>query len=477
MNRLYYGDCLTVMREMPSESVDLIYLDPPFNSNRDYNAIYKDHTGRPLPDQMEAFRDTWTLDEERERAILRIPVLMREAGMDYETAEFWRLWMNALRKTNPRLLAYLSYMVQRLLPMLGILKPTGSLYLHCDPTASHYIKVMLDAVSGHKRFQNEFIWYYSGGGASKKRWARKHDVILLYTKGNTWTFNADAVRVPHKWKSGQLRADGSERDHEKGKLADDVWQHHYVMPWAKERLGYSTQKPLALLERLITASSNPGDMVLDPFCGCATAIEAAHSLGRRWIGIDNSIHAIKRVAKIRLEERLKLVESEDFAIEGIPRNVEGARDLWERDKYHFQKWAVEQADGFVTTRRSGDGAIDGRLYFAEPGRRDLHSMVLEVKGGANVGDDVARDLRGVLERDDASMAGLIVMDDPGTRERANFAQEMAAVGDLDILGVPYPRMQLLTVSEILDGRRFNTPGVVGQSSGQGSLPLSSDAAK
>ena len=168
MNRLYYGDCLTIMEEMPLGSVDLIYLDPPFNSNREYNAIYKDETGRPLPDQIEAFCDQWTLDEERERAIRQMPVLLREAGIDDDVAEFWKLWMNALRKTNPRLLAYLSYMVQRLLPMRGILKPTGSVYLHCDPTASHYIKVMMDAIFGHKNFQNEFIWYYSGGGASKK---------------------------------------------------------------------------------------------------------------------------------------------------------------------------------------------------------------------------------------------------------------------------------------------------------------------
>ncbi len=152
MNRLYYGDCLTVMQDMPLGSVDLIYLDPPFNSSRDYNAIYKDETGRPLPDQIEAFCDLWELDEERERAIRQMPVLMREAGIDDDAAQFWKIWMNALRKTNPRLLAYLSYMVQRLLPMRGILKPTGSIYLHCDPTASHYIKVMMDAIFGHRNF-------------------------------------------------------------------------------------------------------------------------------------------------------------------------------------------------------------------------------------------------------------------------------------------------------------------------------------
>jgi len=307
----------------------------------------------------------------------------------------------------------------------------------------------------------------------KKRWARKHDVVLFYTHGGAWTFNADAVRVPYKWKDGQLRADGSGRDYEKGKLPDDVWEYHSLMPWAKERLGYATQKPLALLERIIKASSNPGDVVFDPFCGCATTLEAAHNLGRRWIGIDIAIHAIKRVAKVRLEERLRLVEGVDFIVEGVPRNLEGARDLWKRDKYHFQKWAVEQVDGFVTTRRGGDGGIDGRLYFARPGFKELRSMVIEVKGGANAGIAVIRDLRGTLERDEADMAGLIVMDQLGSRQAANFAREMAAAGDLDVMGVQYPRMQILTATEILEGRRFLTPSVAARGTGQSSLPLGS----
>ena len=179
MNRLYYGDCLTIMQDMPLGSVDLIYLDPPFNSNRDYNAIYKDETGRQLPDQIEAFCDLWELDEERERAIRQMPVLMRDAGIDDDVAQFWKIWMNALRKTNPRLLAYLSYMVQRLLPMRGILKPTGSIYLHCDPAASHYIKIMIDGIFGHGNFRNEIIWCYEIGGRGKRQFARKHDTVLF----------------------------------------------------------------------------------------------------------------------------------------------------------------------------------------------------------------------------------------------------------------------------------------------------------
>ena len=231
---------------------------------------------------------------------------------------------------------------------------------------------------------------------------------------------------------------------------------------AKERLGYATQKPLALLERIIATSSNPGDVVLDPFAGCATTMEAAQKLGRRWIGIDIAIHAIKRVARVRLSERLGLIEGQDFTVEGVPRTVEGAQDLWERDKYHFQKWAVEQVDGFVTTKRSADGGIDGRVYFAVPHAQSLQSMVIEVKGGVNVGINIIRELKGVLDYDTALMAGLIIMEPLGPTKARNFARFMGDAGSLEILGIEYPRMQLLTVGEILEGKRFKTPTVQGR---------------
>ena len=542
MNRLYYGDCLAVMEEMPPDSVDLIYLDPPFNSSRDYNAIYTDETGRPLPTQIEAFCDTWILDEDRERAIRQMPILMREAGIADEVAEFWRLWVKALRKTNPRMLAYLSYMVQRLLPMRGLLKSTGSIYLHCDPTASHYIKIMMDAIFGHENFKNEITWQRTESHNTADRYGNIADILLYYTKSSQTTWNpqhqdygeAQLSRFRHLdgdgrryklenltaprpnstsgkfnwrgtlpgptrgwgynleqleawWHEGRIRtkSDGTPRmdglkvylDETLGKPLQNIWTDISRIPnTSSERMGYATQKPLALLERVITASSNPGDLVFDPFCGCATTIEAAHRLGRRWIGIDIAIHAIKRVAKVRLQERLRLVEGTDFEIKGMPRDMEGVRDLWERDKYHFQKWAVEQVDGFVTARKSGDGGVDGRLYFAMPQqdaweRDPLRSMVIEVKGGANVGIGVVRDLRGVLEREEAEMAGLIVLQEPGEKKRASFGRELAAAGDLEVHGTTYPRMQLLTVSEILEGKRFRTPSAVGRGSRQQPLAL------
>ena len=475
MNRLYYGDCLTIMSEWPSACVDMIYLDPPFNSNRQYNSIYKDETGRPLPDQIEAFCDMWELDAERERAIRNMPVLMREAGIADEVTELWRMWMQALRGTQPSLLAYLSYMAQRLLVMHRLLKPSGTVYFHCDPTASHYVKALMDAIFGHGNFRNEIIWSYRRWPAKQNDFQRMHDVLLRYSKNanhTTWyqLFEPLAASTQKRFGKKQQRADFSTgkrlprqtKEDTAGTPMRDVWDIPIIAPSAQERMGYATQKPVALLERIISASSNPGDVVLDPFCGCASTIEAAHKLGRQWIGIDIAIHAVKRVARVRLADRLGLIEGQDYVIEGVPHNVEGAQDLWRRDKYHFQKWAVEQVDGFVTSKRTADGGIDGRVYFAVPGQLGLQSMVVEVKGGANINVSDWRALKGVLSRDNALLAGLIIMEPLGGAKARNFAREVMELEPLNILGIEYPRMQILTVAEIFEGKRFQTPTVAGR---------------
>jgi hypothetical protein len=227
---------------------------------------------------------------------------------------------------------------------------------------------------------------------------------------------------------------------------------------------------LALLKRIIEVSSNVGDKVFDPFCGCATTICAAHELNRKWIGIDIAYHAIKRVAQVRLHDDYGLVEGVHYTVAGVPRTLEGAQSLWRQDKYGFQRWAVEQVNGFVTTRRTADGGIDGRVWFSLPGEKQLRSMVIEVKGGKNVGINVMRALRGALERDEAAMAGLIIMEPLPDRQRQNFMKEMNA-GMLDVMGIQYPRMQILSVPEILDKRMFLTPTVAGRGTGQGNLPL------
>lgn len=536
MNRLFYGDCFTIMHEWPLEYVDLIYLDPPFKSDRNYNAIYKDETGMPLPDQVEAFCDMWELDAARIKAIHQMPILLRENGIDDKTAEFWRLWMNALRDTQPHLLAYLSYMVERLLVMKNILKPTGSIYLHCDPTAGHYIKVMMDGIFGHDNFMNEIVWKrYAVHSLARKGFDTVSDLLFVYAKDiNQVVFNNvygdfDEAELEKKFKhieketgrrfqhialeqssnnssAGEERIFGDKRfvsdigwrwsqkyldeklennphliywtkngkprykdyaDEYKGVPLGNIWTDiKYLSSNDSERL-YITQKPVALLKRIIQASSQPGDLVLDPFCGCATTIEAAHKLGRKWIGIDIAIHAIKRVASVRLENRMGLKQGDDFIIEGVPRNLEGARDLWERDKYHFQKWAVEQVNGFVTSKKTSDGGIDGRLYFRQDwNSKELDSMILEVKGGMHVSIGDVRALKGVLDNDNALMAGLIVMNKPSNRQLVNFRNFMARAGVLTVNGHDYPKMQLLSVEEIFEGKRFITPFVVGKSDNQ-----------
>ena len=482
--KLFYGDCLTIVRDhIRRESIDLIYLDPPFNSQRQYNNIYKDETGRPLPDQVEAFCDMWEMDGERERVLRSMPMLLREAGVEDSAAEFWRLWLNSLRYAQPSLLAYLIYMVERLIWLKAALRPTGSIYLHCDPTASHYIKVMMDAIFGHQNFRNEIIWSYRRWPSKSTAWQTMHDVILFYSLSKRNTFNvlheglsaATMKRFGNRkqeadFSSGR-RLPGKLKSETKGAPMRDVWELSIIAPSAKERMGYATQKPVKLLERIIEASSNPDDLVLDPFCGCGTTLEAAHNLGRRWIGIDIAIHAVKRVAGIRLEDRGGLKPGVHFTIEGVPHSAEGARDLWTRDKYHFQKWAVEQVDGFVTSKRTADGGIDGRLYFAERENAPLQSMIIEVKGGKNVGIGVLRELRGVLEDELALMAGLIIMEPLGPTKQRNFDKFMGEAGDLDVMGTKYARMQMLTVDQILAGQRFLTPSVVGRRELQPSLAL------
>ena len=539
MNKLYYGDCLTIMQDyMKAGSVDLIYLDPPFKSERQYNSIYKDETGRPLPEQVDAFCDTWELDDKSERDIRHMPLLMLESGLDDDAVQLWKLWMHALRYTRPRLLAYLSYMTVRLIQMRVVLNPTGSIYLHCDPYASHYIKAVMDAIFGHDNFRNEITWQRTESHNTAERYGNIADTILYYSKGKHPTWNAqyspygesqlkryrhvddqgrryrlENLTAPRPdsesgkfewrgtkpgptrgwgyrieqlekwWDEGriQVKRDSTPRmdglkvylDDAQGKPLQNIWTDIPRIPnTSSERMGYATQKPRALLERIIMASSNEGEVVLDPFAGCATTLEAAHELNRQWIGIDIAFHAVNRVIHNRLRDRCGLVEGKDYEVDGVPLTLEAARDLWERDKYHFQQWAIEKIDGFVTAKRTGDRGIDGRLYFYLPHNDRIQNMVMEVKGGKNVNITVVRDLRGVLENEDALMAGLIVMEPLGAAKERNFKKYMAEAGDLEVHGMSYPRMQMLTVDEILDGKRFNTPNVAaGRREAQPRLPV------
>ena len=403
------------MQRMPKWSVDLIYLDPPFNSKQNYNLIYKNLTGKPVPDQAEAFCDTWEMDAQKEEIARAMPILMREHGVEDYYVEFWRLWINALRHTQPHLLAYLIYMVQRLLYMKSILRPTGSVYLHCDPTASHYIKIMMDGIFGHQNFLNEIIWKRTSAHSSAHRFGPVHDVILFYSASDHYCWNSIKIdyepgyeearytNVDHdgrRWMSDNLTGAGvrhgssgmpwrgfdpsakgrhwvtgidklEEMDAageihwtrsgaprrkkylaQSGRPIQDVWTDiSPINSQAKERLGYPTQKPIALLDRIIQSSSNKGDVVFDPFCGCGTTIYSSVKNERRWIGCDIAILSIKLIRETLTGDQYRLVEGHDFDVDGIPVSVEQAQELFRRDPFQFEHWIVERVGGFPPKRR------------------------------------------------------------------------------------------------------------------------------
>ena len=437
---LYYGDCLEVMQAMPTASVDLIYLDPPFNSNANYNILFG--TSKSSFAQMMAFQDTWQWDE---TAVQRVQEIQNAVA---HPANRSITGLNLILGPG-RMLAYISYIAQRLAETRRILSSTGSIYLHCDPTASHYLKMLMDDIFGPNNFQNEFIWYYSGGGASTRRWARKHDVILFYSKTNKWHFNADEVRVPYKWVEGQRRADGSERDYERGKLPDDVYEHHSLMPWSSERLGYPTQKPLALLERIVKASSNEGDVILDPFCGCGTAIVAAANLNRRWIGIDISPIAIDVIRNRRLAPMGIQVD-----VRGIPTDIDGARRMARERPFDFEKWAITRIPGMVPNDvQVGDRGIDGRgkLFTNLEDRSGI--VLAQVKGG-RFQASALRDFLGTIEREDASMGIFITLD---RITSANARADAASKGILRLGAQEYPAVQLWSIRDYFDNRLPSLP--------------------
>lgn len=349
-----------------------------------------------------------------------------------------------------------------------MLKPTGSIYLHCDPTASHYLKLLMDAVFGATQFQNEVIWYYRGGGVSKARWGRRHDVLLYYTKGDSWTFNADAVRVPYsaesaarlRYKAKSFRGSKVYDAYEPnplGKHPDDVWELQPVMPSAKERLGYPTQKPLRLLERVIAASSNAGDVVLDPFCGCGTTIDAAQALGRRWIGIDIT-HLSIGLIKHRLVDRYGPDVAGTYRVVGEPTTVEDAAVLAREDPFQFQAWALGLVGARIagSDKRGGDKGIDGRLYFHDSVAGATRQVVFSVKAGHLV-PSYLRDLRGVLDREQADIGVLISFEQPTAGMRA----EAAEAGFYESPWGKHPRLQMRTVGELLQGHGIEYPHVTG----------------
>jgi DNA modification methylase len=448
VNTLYYGDNLSILREhIADESVDLIYLDPPFKSDRDYNLIFKSPKGKLSEAQVTAFEDTWHWGDQAEREYAE---LLRQPNTD--VAEM----ITALRKflDTSDVMAYLVSMSLRLLEIHRVLKPTGSVYLHCDPTASHYLKVVMDAVFKSQNFRNEIVWWYRKWSASESRFLRNHDILLFYTKSKSHTFNVQFVPLAESTlrRFGGKRQDFADENRTRkittdedsqGSYMPDVWPISSLAAASAERLGYPTQKPLALLERVVRASSNPNDIVLDPFCGCGTAVHAAQKLGRRWVGIDITHLAISLIEKRMNDAFPDLV----YEVRGAPEDVDGAHDLAQRNKYEFQWWACSlvNAQPYQGKKKGADTGIDGLIFFQDS-TGEAKKIIVSVKGGENVSPTMVRELGHVVSRERAEI-GLFVTLIDSTRPMRTEAAAAGLYRSPD--GREYPRLQILTIAGLL----------------------------
>ena len=519
MNRLYFGDNLPILREnIADESVDLIYLDPPFNSNATYNVLFRERSGEDSAAQITAFEDTWRWSIESEIAFKDVVTSGPEKLGDLLQSMRSFLGQNDV-------MAYLTMMAQRMAELHRVLKPTGSIHLHCGPTASHYLKLMMDAMFGQRNFRNEIVWRRYGAhndaGQGSEHFGRIHDVIFVYGKSDTVIWNQEFVPLDESYikstyrqidnESGrqfsttpltgpggaekgnpvyewnghtrawrysketmqQLHDEGrlyySKTGYPRGKLyldeskgvpIQDIWTDISSLSGRhKERLNFQTQKPEALLERIINASSNEGDVVLDPFCGCGTAITVAERLNRRWIGIDITHLAIS-LMKSRLRDTFGS-DLADYAVIGVPQDVESARALaveGEHDgRYQFEYWALGLIDARPSKkgRRGADSGVDGYINFFDDNTGKAKRIIVQVKSG-HVRRDMIATLKGDMARENAEIGLFITLESP-TRP---MIQEAAAAGIYTPVQFPnhdYPRVQILTIEDLLSGVQAEVP--------------------
>jgi DNA modification methylase len=509
MNQLFYGDNLAVLREhVKDESVDLVYLDPPFNSNQDYNVLFAERDGSRAAAQIKAFGDTWQWDEGAARAYQET---VEAGGSVSQALQAFRTFLG-----ENDMLAYLAMMAPRLVELRRVMKPTASIYLHCDSTASHYLKMLMDAVFGPENFVADITWKRTNVHNDAKRWSPVADVLLQFgrTRNVTWhpsyqAYDEEYLRVKYRYvdedgrryrldnmtspkprpnmtyewmgfappplgwryeratmerlhKEGRIHypADKNKRpqlkrylDEMKGTILGNVWTDiDPINSQAQERLGYPTQKPVALLERILSASSNPGDVVLDPFCGCGTTIDAAQKLGRQWIGIDVTHLAINLI-KTRLRDSYGEDIAKTYTVIGEPTTVEDADELARSDPYQFQWWALGLVGARPVEQKKGaDKGIDGRIFFHDEQSSPTRQVVLSVKAGA-LHATYVRDLAGVIGREHAEIGVLLSFQEPTTPMR----KEAASAGFYTSNWGQHPRIQLLTVGELLAGKRIDCP--------------------
>lgn len=524
MNRLYYGDNLDILRSreyFPDECVDLIYLDPPFNSSRSYNVLFKDESGADSEAQITAFEDTWHWGPTAEETY-------RELVTDAAPRVGQAIAALVDLVGRNQMMAYLVMMAARLVELHRVLKPDGSLYLHCDSTASHYLKIILDTIFGPENFRNEIVWKrtsaHSNVGQGARHYGRITDTIFFYSKGSTPVWNQqyspydpayverdyrrvdeqgrryrldniqgpggaakgnpfyEVMGVSRYWRYSKKRMEELIKqgrvvqtkpgavpqykrylDEMPGVPVQNLWDDVRVINnRSKEYLGYPTQKPIQLLERIIETSSNPGDVVLDPFCGCGTAVAAAHKLDRQWIGIDVT-HLSVSLMQYRLGDMFDLTKGEDYEVIGEPETVGGARMLAEDDRFQFQFWALSLIQarplgGQVGSRKGHKGAdrgIDGLITFIESEKKKPKQVIIQVKSGkVGVGD--IRDLVGTVEREKEAVIGVFITLQKPTKP---MMTEALSAGYYKAPGWQrdYPKIQILTIEELLDGKTVETP--------------------
>lgn len=517
-NQLYYGDNLDVLRRyVHDETVDLVYLDPPFKSDQDYNVLFAEQDGSRAAAQIKAFGDMWQWDAASARAYQDV---VEAGGRVSQVLQSFRGFLG-----DNDMLAYLAMMAPRLVELRRVLKPTGSLYLHCDPTASHYLKILLDAIFGPTNFRNEITWQRTESHNTAGRYGNVADILLFYIKseGATWNrcfhtysdqkysaqqmkrfrhvdedgrrYKLDDLTAPRPdsasgkfewrgtlpgptrgwgykreqleqwWQEGriQTKRDGTPRmdglrvylDETEGKPLQNIWTDiPRISNTSSERLGYPTQKPEALLERIIKASSNEGDVVLDPFCGCGTAIAAAQKLNRRWIGIDVTHLAIGLI-KHRLRNTFGDDVTKSYEVIGEPVSLPDAETLGKDDPFQFQWWVLGLVGARPVEQKKGaDKGIDGRLYFHDDvAGAKTKQIIFSVKAGHTSVPHV-RDLRGVIERENAQIGVLLSLREPTKPMRT----EAAGAGLYESpWGTRHPRIQLLTVTDLLLGKAVDRP--------------------
>ena len=449
MNKLYLSDCLDVLRnelEIKPESIDLIYIDPPFNSKRNYSVFFDD---KELQTQRMAFEDTWSLHS------------VGDSLTELDTIHHDKLLalLNAYQNIAPQVFPYVVMMTLRIIELHKVLKPTGSFYLHCDPTASHYLKTVCDAVFGVKNFRNEIIWCYKLGGRPQKGFPKKHDIILFYSKSDEFHFFDDTIRVPYESdggyvKTGRKIVKGKVYEvNPLGKIPEDWWFLSALNRQSKERLGYPTQKPKALLERIIKACSNEGDIVLDAFCGCGTTVDTAEGLNRKWIGIDIAPFAISLI-KRRLQDTYGNDLSQ-FEVRGTPTDELSAIKLWEQNPFAFEDWWLTELEVFATTygKKGADKGIDGIGQYSIPKFDESVKVGFQVKGGKAQSKDIDA-LFGAITKHKYDMGVLLTRYNP-TKPMLNSATQF---GQFEaVYGYKYPKIQIMTLAEFFSGKQLNLP--------------------